>query len=90
MISRTHKHWPISQGMFAIAKATAGSSAFSLVREGDSVSAVNKAGVADRINHISMGGGTSLEFLEGKKLPGIGTLRRESWEDYHSSRGIGR
>jgi ADP-heptose:LPS heptosyltransferase len=71
---------PFSQGTFAIAKAVADSSAFSIVGGGDSVAAVKQAGVAERISHISTGGGAALEFLEGKKLPGIEALRKNSGE----------
>ena len=68
---------PFSQGTFAVARAIANSSAFSIVGGGDSVAAVNQAGGAERISHISTGGGASLEFLEGKKLPGIEALRKD-------------
>ncbi len=63
-----------SKGTFEIAKAVADSKAISIIGGGDSVSAVKKAGVSDSITHISTGGGASLEFLSGKKLPGIECL----------------
>lgn len=64
-----------AEGTFSIAKTLANSSAYTLVGGGDSVSAVNKSGVASKISHISTGGGASLEFIEKGDLPGIRALK---------------
>ena len=65
---------PFANGTFSVCKAVAESDSVSIIGGGDSVAAVKQSGAADQMSHVSTGGGASLEFMEGKQLPGIVAL----------------
>jgi len=67
-----------SKGTMAVAEAVAKVTGTTIIGGGDSIAAVHKAGVTERVSHISTGGGASLEFLGGQVLPGVAALTEKT------------
>ena len=78
-----------AKGTTAVAEAVARVRGTTIIGGGDSIAAVHKAGVADRISHISTGGGASLEFLGGRVLPGVAALTDSRQGLRAKGRGLG-
>src|SRR5205814_10295749 len=80
----------VAAGTVAVARAVAAAPAFTVIGGGDTIAAVNAAGVGDKIGYISTAGGAFLEFLEGRTLPGVAALTEAAWCARRSSSATGR